>query len=71
MEKEEKILIKYAQANLCERVYMFLQFPDLREDFQEIDRRYSAPQTGCRPCPERHREQKCFRDGSLLTGAYS
>ncbi len=71
MEKEERILIKYVQADLCQRVYMFLQFPDLRGDFQEIDRRYSAPQTGCRASPEPHPKQKCFRDVSFLTGAYS
>jgi hypothetical protein len=40
VEKEEKILIKYAQADFCQRVYMFLQYRDLREDFQEIERTY-------------------------------
>ncbi len=70
MEKEEKILAKYVQANLCHRVYMFLQYPDLREDFQEIDRNHLAPQSGCKPSVEKHPKEKCFRDVSLPEGAY-
>ncbi len=71
MEKEERILIKYEQADFCQRIYMFLHYPDLRADFQEIDRRHLAPQTECIPCPEKHVKKNCFSDVSLLRGAYS
>ena len=71
MEKEEKILIKYVQADFCQRMHMFLQYRDLREDFQEIDRTYLAPQMECKPSLEKHHKEKCFRDLSLPTVAYS
>ncbi len=47
MEKEEKILIKYVEADFCQRVYMFLQFPDLRKDFQKIERTYFTALNRC------------------------
>jgi len=43
MKKEAEILIKYVQADFSQRMYMFLQFPDLRDAFQEIDRNKLRP----------------------------
>jgi hypothetical protein len=50
MKKEEETLIRYVQADFSERMFLFLQNPALRDDFQQIERTYLAPQIGCRPC---------------------
>ena len=34
-----EILKRYTEARIGERLHLFLQFPDLRESFQEIDRK--------------------------------
>ena len=48
MKKEAEILIKYVQADFSKRVYLFLQFPDLRDTFQEIERnRFCCPNGFC------------------------
>jgi len=39
MKKEAEILIQYARGDFSKRMYMFLQFPDLRDAFQEIERK--------------------------------
>jgi hypothetical protein len=44
MEKEMEMLIQYTQADPFRRMHMFLQFPDLRGSFQEIDRKDLDPQ---------------------------
>jgi hypothetical protein len=38
MEQAREILIRYAQADFPRRIYLFLQFPGLRDTFQEIER---------------------------------
>jgi hypothetical protein len=38
MERVKEILIQYAQADFYERMHLFLQFPDLRNVFGEIER---------------------------------
>jgi hypothetical protein len=44
MKKEAEILIQYARGDFSKRMYMFLQFPDLRDAFQEIERkRFRCP----------------------------
>jgi hypothetical protein len=37
MKEEIDILTRYREADADERLYLFLQFPDLRISFQEID----------------------------------
>jgi hypothetical protein len=37
MERGIEVLIQYAQADFSQRIYLFLQFPDLRDAFQEIE----------------------------------
>ncbi len=39
MKKEAEILIQYVRGDFSKRMYMFLQFPDLRDTFQEIERK--------------------------------
>jgi len=34
-----EILKRYTEARVGERLHLFLQFPDLRESFQEIERK--------------------------------
>jgi len=38
MERAKEILIQYAQADFYERMHLFLQFPELRDVFGEIER---------------------------------
>jgi len=38
MERAREILIQYTRADFSERIYLFLQFPGLRDIFQEIER---------------------------------
>jgi hypothetical protein len=50
MKKEVKILLQYARAGFSKRMHLFLQFPDLRDVFQEIERKrccYSKDQFIC------------------------
>jgi hypothetical protein len=49
MKKEAATLIKYVKADFSERMFLFLQNPDLRDAFQQIERTYLAPRIGCRP----------------------
>jgi hypothetical protein len=39
MERVSEILIQYVQADFSQRIYLFLQFPDLRSVFKKIERR--------------------------------
>lgn len=39
MKKETKILIQYTRAGFSKRMHLFLQFPDLRNVFQDIERK--------------------------------
>ena len=48
MKKEAEILKQYARADFSKRMYMFLQFPNLRDAFQEIERnRFRCPNGFC------------------------
>jgi len=38
-EKRGEMLIQYAKADSFMKMHLFLQFPDLRHSFQEIDRK--------------------------------
>lgn len=45
MSKVEDILLEYEKGDMNKRLHLFLQFRDLRKDFQEIDlkeRRYQT-----------------------------
>lgn len=46
MEQEIDIFMQYGEADMSERLDLFLQFPDLRRGFQEIDRKRLAVRTG-------------------------
>ncbi len=62
MKKEEEIFIKYVQADFCQRVYMFLQFPDLRDAFQEIERSKLRCPNGFSYPTVQDSKEKCFRN---------
>jgi hypothetical protein len=48
MKKEVEILIQYVQADFSKRMFLFLQIPDLRDAFQEIERkRFRCPDGFC------------------------
>jgi hypothetical protein len=57
MEKELEILIQYTQADFFKRMHMFLQFPDLRGSFQEIDLKDLAVQKAS--SAKEHNKRKC------------
>jgi hypothetical protein len=46
VEQEIDILIQYGEADMSKRLHLFLQFPDLRRGFQEIERKHLAVRTG-------------------------
>ena len=56
-EERGEMLVQYAQADSFMRMHLFLQFPDLRHSFQEIDRKDLAPQRAS--STEEHHERKC------------
>jgi hypothetical protein len=68
MEKEAERLIKYVQADFSKRMFLFLQNPDLRDAFQEIERSKFRCPTGFSYSTEQHSKEKCFRNPSLPIG---
>ncbi len=46
MEQEIDILLQYGEADISKKLHLFLQFPDLRSAFQEIERKSAPAQTG-------------------------
>ena len=66
MEKEIEILMQYAQAGFSERMDLFLQSPDLRSAFQEMDRKELAAQRAALSSAKQHNKEKCSRPLSLL-----
>jgi hypothetical protein len=61
MERGIEILIQYAQAGFPQRIYLFLQFPGLRDAFQEIERALFSctPGLPTLDCTARQREIPC------------
>jgi hypothetical protein len=57
MKKEVEMLIQYTQADYIKRMHMFLQYPDLRGSFQEIDRKDLAAQKAS--STQQHNRRKC------------
>jgi hypothetical protein len=51
-------LKQYTEARINERLHLFLQFPDLRRSFQEIDRKDLAYYKACRLLREEHNKAK-------------
>lgn len=43
MERVIKILIQYEQADFAQRIYLFLQYPGMRDAFWEIERKECCP----------------------------
>ncbi len=53
-----EILKQYTEAGINERLHLFLQFPDLRRSFQEIDRKDLAYQKASTSLREGHDKAK-------------
>jgi hypothetical protein len=64
-EQEIEILIQYGEADMSKRLHLFLQFPDLRKDFQEIERKQLTVRTGS-PSLRGEYKGKYFRNLSLF-----
>jgi hypothetical protein len=67
MEKEIEKLIQYAQGDSFKRLHLFLQFPDLRGAFQEIERKDLAAQRTSPSWTEQDNKVKCSRLVSFLS----
>ena len=65
-----EILRQYAEARIGERLHLFLQFPDLRRSFQEIDRKDLAFQKASLSLRERHNKAKYSLHFLLLRKAF-
>lgn len=64
MKKEAEILMKYAQADFAKRMYLFLQYPDLRAAFQQIEHcKFRCP-NGFSFSTEQQNKEKCFHNFS-------
>jgi len=70
MKKEAEILIKYVQADFSKRMFLFLQNPDLRDAFQEIERSKFRCPNGFSYSTEHDSRERCLSNGSLPIGAY-
>jgi hypothetical protein len=65
-----EILRQYAEARINERLHLFLQFPDLRRSFQEIDRKDLAYREASGSLREGPNRAKYSLHLLLLRGAY-
>jgi hypothetical protein len=65
-----EILRQYTEARINERLHLFLQFPDLRGSFQEIDRKDLAYHKAPMSLREEHDKAKYSLHLLLLRGAY-
>jgi hypothetical protein len=65
-----EILNQYAEARINERLHLFLQFPDLRRSFQEIDRKDLAYHKTSISLREEHNKAKYPLHLLLLRGVY-
>jgi hypothetical protein len=65
-----EILRQYTEARINERLHLFLQFPDLRGSFQEIDRKDLAFQKASISLREEHNKATYSLHLLLLRGAY-
>jgi len=65
-----KILRQYTEARINERLHLFLQFPDLRRSFQEIDRKDLAYHKASISLREEHDKAKYSLHLLLFRKAY-
>lgn len=65
-----EILKQYTEARINERLNFFLQFPDLRRSFQEIDRKDLAYQKASLSLPEEHNKANYSLRLLLFRGIY-
>ena len=66
----EEILKRYTEARIGERLHLFLQFPDLRESFQEIDSKELAHHKTSRSLRDEHNKAKYSLHFLLFRTAY-
>ncbi len=58
MGQEIDIFIQYGEADINKKLDLFLQFPDLRSGFQEIERKHLAFQMGFKSSLEAEKSAK-------------
>jgi hypothetical protein len=59
MGEEIEILIQYGKADLDERLNLFLEFPDLRSAFQQIELKDLAAQRTSTSLAKEHKKGRC------------
>ena len=67
MEEKIDIFIRYGEADTNRRLHFFLEFPDLRSAFQEIERNDLAAQMASRSLCGRHNKGKRSQLLTLLS----
>jgi hypothetical protein len=60
MEQAREILIRYAQADFSKRINLYLQFPGLRDAFQELERTILSCSTGFLICECKAEQRRIF-----------
>jgi hypothetical protein len=65
-----EILKQYTETGINERLHLFLQFPDLRRSFQEIDHKDLAYHKASISLREEHNKVKCSLHLLLPRGVY-
>ncbi|OGP73383.1 MAG: hypothetical protein A2W09_04625 [Deltaproteobacteria bacterium RBG_16_50_11] len=67
MEEKIEILIRYGEADPNRRLHFFLEFPELRSAFQEIERKDLVAQMASRSLCGRHNKGKRSQLLTLLS----
>jgi hypothetical protein len=71
VEQEIDILVQYGEADINERLHLFLQFPDLRRGFQEIERKHLAVRSGSTSLHEEYKGKYSYNLSLLRKGGLS
>ena len=61
MEQEIEILMQYEKADFNKRLHLFLEFPDLRRAFQEMDLKDLVVHRASKSLGEQHKMGKWFQ----------
>ena len=67
MEEEIEILTRYGEAGFSKRLHLFLQFPELRWAFQEIELKELNARRALVSPTQQHHKGKCSLPQSLLS----
>jgi hypothetical protein len=61
MEQEIEILMQYEKADFNKRLHLFLEFPDLRRSFQEMELKDLVAQKASKSLGEHNKKGRWFQ----------